>query len=127
MRRVVVLAEAAEDIEAARDFYDAQQPGIGDFCADSLVNDIASLALYHGIHLRQLGPSNGNPLPTSVISVSSCSSLRGLRCREPEELLRGGEGIGVMRTRRGGKVRERSGDGGRGLQIEAVVGPTQYQ
>jgi hypothetical protein len=45
MRRVVILAEAAEDIEAARDFYDAQQPGIGDYCADSLVADIESLAL----------------------------------------------------------------------------------
>ena len=55
MRRVVILAEAAEDIEGARDFYDAQQPGIGDYCADSLVNDIESLALYHGIHLRQFG------------------------------------------------------------------------
>jgi len=53
MRRVVVLTEAAEDIEAARDFYDAQQPGIGDYCADSVVADIESLALYHGIHLRQ--------------------------------------------------------------------------
>jgi hypothetical protein len=54
MRRVVILLEAAEDIEAARDFYDAQQPGIGDYCADSLVADIESLALYHGIHLLSL-------------------------------------------------------------------------
>ena len=55
MRRVVVLVEAAEDIEKARDFYDEQQPGIGDYCADSLVADIESLALYHGIHSRQFG------------------------------------------------------------------------
>lgn len=55
MRRVVVLVEAAEDIEQARDFYDEQQPGIGDYCADSLVADIESLVLYHGIHLRQFG------------------------------------------------------------------------
>ena len=55
MRRVVILVEAAEDIEAARDFYDAQQPGIGDYCADSLVTDIESLVLYHGIHPRQFG------------------------------------------------------------------------
>ena len=70
MRRVVILAEAAEDIEAARDFYDAQQPGIGDFCADSLVNDIESLALYHGIHLRQFGfyrmLANRFPFGTSI-------------------------------------------------------------
>jgi hypothetical protein len=55
MRRVVVLAEAAEDIERARDFYDEQQPGIGEYCVDSLVADIESLALYHGIHFRQFG------------------------------------------------------------------------
>jgi hypothetical protein len=29
MRMVVVLAEAAEDIEQARDFYDQQEPGLG--------------------------------------------------------------------------------------------------
>lgn len=53
MRTVVVLAEAAEDIENARDFYDAQEPGVGDYCVDSLLADIESLALYHGIHFRQ--------------------------------------------------------------------------
>src|SRR6266704_6799209 len=41
---------------------------------------------------------------------------------EPEELLRGDERIGV-RTRRAGDVIEGAGDGGRGLQIEAGVGP----
>ncbi len=55
MRSVVVLTEAAEDIEQARDFYDAKEPGIGDYCADSLVADIESLALYHGIHSRHFG------------------------------------------------------------------------
>ena len=45
---------------------------------------------------------------------------------QPEELLRGGEGIGV-RTRRGGKVGERAGDRGRCLQIEPGVGPAQHQ
>ncbi len=55
MRKVVVLAEAAEDIEQARIFYDAQEPGIGDYCADLLVADIENLALYHGIHSRYFG------------------------------------------------------------------------
>lgn len=55
MRTVVVLAEAAEDIEQARDFYDALEPGVGDYCADSLLADIESLALYHGIHARHFG------------------------------------------------------------------------
>ena len=55
MRRVVILADAAEDIEMARDFYDTQQFGVGDYCADSIVADMESLALYHGIHFRQFG------------------------------------------------------------------------
>ena len=44
MRRVVVLADAAEDLEAARRFYDSQQTGIGDYCVTSLLADIESLA-----------------------------------------------------------------------------------
>ena len=55
MRKVVVLGEAAEDIEQARNFYDEQEPGVGDYFADAIVADIASLALYHGIHHRYFG------------------------------------------------------------------------
>ncbi|MGH7942425.1 MAG: type II toxin-antitoxin system RelE/ParE family toxin [Limisphaerales bacterium] len=55
MRKVVVLAEAASDIEEAGDFYNRQDPCIGDYCADSLLADIESLAIYHGIHIRQFG------------------------------------------------------------------------
>jgi hypothetical protein len=32
MRRVVVLAEASEDLADARRFYDAREPGVGDYC-----------------------------------------------------------------------------------------------
>jgi hypothetical protein len=55
MRKVIVLVEAAEDIEQARGFYDAQELGIGDYCANSLSADIESLALYHGIHAQHFG------------------------------------------------------------------------
>ncbi len=55
MRRVVILAAAADDMEAARDFYDAQQSGVGDYCVDALLADIESLALFHGIHRRSCG------------------------------------------------------------------------
>jgi len=56
MRRVVVLAEAAEDLEEARKFYDARELGAGDYCVTSLLADIRSLTLYyHGIHFRQYG------------------------------------------------------------------------
>jgi plasmid stabilization system protein ParE len=52
LKRVIVLADAAEDIEGARDFYEAQEPGVGEYCVDSLVTDIESLGLFSGIHPR---------------------------------------------------------------------------
>ena len=55
MREVVVLAEAVEDIEQARQFYDDQSLGVGDYCVDCLISDIESLILYHGIHLKRFG------------------------------------------------------------------------
>ena len=55
MRRVVVLAEAADDLEEARKFYDAREPGVGDYCVTSLIADIESLAGFHGIHRQQHG------------------------------------------------------------------------
>ena len=55
MRRVVVLAEAADDLEAARRFYDDAEAGVGEYCVTSLLADIQSLVLYHGIHRRHHG------------------------------------------------------------------------
>lgn len=50
MKRVVVLADAAEDIETARDFYESQEAGVGEYCVDSLLSDIESLGLFSGIY-----------------------------------------------------------------------------
>jgi hypothetical protein len=50
LKQVVVLADVAEDLEAARDFYEAQEAGIGGYCVDSLLADIESLRLFSGIH-----------------------------------------------------------------------------
>ncbi len=55
MRRVVVLAEAANDLEAVRDFYDEREETLGDYCVDCLVSDIESLAIFHGVHRREYG------------------------------------------------------------------------
>ena len=55
MRRVIVLAEAARDLEEAQRFYDEREAGIGDYCVTSLLADLASLAFFHGIHRRQYG------------------------------------------------------------------------
>ncbi len=50
MNQVVVLADAVEDIEAARDFYEAQEAGVGEYCVDSLLTDIEALGSFSGIH-----------------------------------------------------------------------------
>ena len=55
MRRVVILAETADDLEEAREFYDAREAGVGDYCVTSLLADVESLALYHGVHRQQYG------------------------------------------------------------------------
>lgn len=49
------MAEAAEDLEDARSFYDERETGVGDYCVTSLLSDLESLALFHGIHRRQFG------------------------------------------------------------------------
>jgi plasmid stabilization system protein ParE len=50
LKRVIILVDAAKDIEAARDFYEAQEAGVGGYCVDSLLADIESLGLFSGIH-----------------------------------------------------------------------------
>lgn len=55
MRTVVVLEKAAEDIEAARYFYDRIEAGVGDYFAGCIVADIEQLTLLHGIHGMHFG------------------------------------------------------------------------
>ena len=55
MRNVIILEEAAEDIERTRDFYDAREQGIGDHFADSITDDIRQLRNLSGIHSQHLG------------------------------------------------------------------------
>jgi hypothetical protein len=55
VKKIVVLEEAAEDIERARDFYDLLEAGVGDYCADSLFTDIERLSLFHVIHAKHFG------------------------------------------------------------------------
>lgn len=55
MMRVEILDEAEQDfIDGAR-FYDAQEPGLGEYFLDSLFSDVDSLQLYAGIHAKQFG------------------------------------------------------------------------
>ncbi|MEX1117694.1 MAG: hypothetical protein WEB60_02770 [Terrimicrobiaceae bacterium] len=55
MRKVIVLEEAAEDIERARNFYDSQDLGVGSYFAASIVAEIEGLGLLHGIHSKHFG------------------------------------------------------------------------
>jgi hypothetical protein len=55
MREVLVLEDAAVDLEAGKDFYDASEFGVGSHFADSVIADIESLAILHGIHSVHFG------------------------------------------------------------------------
>ncbi len=47
---VVVLEDAAQDMESGRRFYESREAGIGDYFVESILSDLDSLVLYAGIH-----------------------------------------------------------------------------
>lgn len=47
---IVVLEDAAEDIETGRRFYESCEAGVGDYFIESILSDLDSLVLYAGIH-----------------------------------------------------------------------------
>ena len=53
--RIRILRPALEDLATAREFYDSQSDGIGDYFFDSLFSEIDSLTLYAGIHPMRFG------------------------------------------------------------------------
>jgi plasmid stabilization system protein ParE len=55
IREVIVLEEAADDLERGRAFYDRQEEGVGQYFIHALLADIERLALFHGIHRVQHG------------------------------------------------------------------------
>ncbi len=55
IKEVVVLEEAADDLEAGRVFYEQREPGVGIYFWDSLIADIESLSIFGGIHAREYG------------------------------------------------------------------------
>jgi plasmid stabilization system protein ParE len=44
-----------DDLESATEFYDLQEPGVGDYFQDCLFSEIDSLILYAGIHRKIFG------------------------------------------------------------------------
>lgn len=66
--RIQVLDEAEDDLLAGREFYDLQEPGVGDYFAVALASDIDSLILFAGIHPMEFGfPSR----PLEAVSFRS--------------------------------------------------------
>lgn len=53
--RIRILPSAITDLEAGKDFYESQSPGLGDYFQDCLFTDIDSLVLYGGIHRKVFG------------------------------------------------------------------------
>ena len=52
---VVVLEDAAEDIQVAQWFYESREAGVGDYFGESILADLDSLVLYAGIHPKKHG------------------------------------------------------------------------
>jgi len=50
MRQVLLMLEVSDDLEAGCDCQNDIEPVVGEYCVDSLLTDIESLSLYHGIH-----------------------------------------------------------------------------
>ena len=53
--RIVILRSAIEDLIRGREFYEKQGEGLGEYFAEALAADIASLHLYAGIHAMAHG------------------------------------------------------------------------
>ncbi len=53
--KIVILAQAKEDLLDGYLFYERQDPGIGGYFLDSVGSDIDSLLFYHGHHREFLG------------------------------------------------------------------------
>lgn len=53
--RVEVLDEAEQDLVDGARFYEAQEPGLGQYFLDSLFSDVDSPQLYAGIHAVHFG------------------------------------------------------------------------
>ena len=48
--RIKILRQAKEDIALARDFYDAQELGVGDYFLSQITAEIDSLSYLAGVH-----------------------------------------------------------------------------
>ena len=54
-REIVILTQAADDLEAGMDFYENTEPGAGAYFRDSLLADLRRIALFPGLHALHYG------------------------------------------------------------------------
>lgn len=54
-QKVVILSQAASDLEDGIDFYDRIEAGVGAYFRDSLISDIRRLGVYCGKHAIHFG------------------------------------------------------------------------
>lgn len=54
-RSVVFRDEALADLDEAARFYEGMEPGLGEYCFDSILSDIESLEFFAGIHAVHFG------------------------------------------------------------------------
>ena len=73
--QIRILTSAFSDLQSGREFYDAQEAGVGNYFYDSLFSDIDSLVLYGGIHRIVFG-YHQPPFPRPPVRPNDCS--RGL-------------------------------------------------
>ena len=52
---VVILEDAADDLEAGAQFYESCEAGVGDYFLDSVLSDLDSLILFAGVHPTYFG------------------------------------------------------------------------
>ena len=55
VRAVIILKEAADDLDAGSSFYDELEYGVGRYFLDCVISDLESLHLYAGIHSIHYG------------------------------------------------------------------------
>ena len=59
---VVILEDAAEDLESGAQFYESCAAGVGDYFLDSILSDLDSLVLFAGV------------IPSTLDSIECCRS-----------------------------------------------------
>ena len=53
--RIRILPSARDDLSDGFEFYERQQPGLGNYSQESLFSDIESLRLYAEVHPKRFG------------------------------------------------------------------------